>query len=146
MSRRRGSFGEFVIKTATFTRRNIRSNIASVASWKKPSRNLPAVNARSTRIWNWSLLPKRIIFLSFRLSKNRFLIFMEHTRISLFRTLAIKKSSLLLVGDYKRLDFFIARVRNNEIKSFVGRGLQDFSISRLKSKMPGGIQVPGEIL
>lgn len=34
--------------------------------------------------------------------------------------------------------------RFNEIKAFVERGLQDFSISRLKSKMPWGIEVPGD--
>ena len=40
-------------------------------------------------------------------------------------------------------DFIIPEFRFNEIKSFVERGLQDFSISRLKSKMPWGIEVPG---
>ena len=34
--------------------------------------------------------------------------------------------------------------RFNEIKAFVERGLQDFSISRLKTKMPWGIEVPGD--
>ncbi len=34
--------------------------------------------------------------------------------------------------------------RFNEIKAFVGRGLEDFSISRLKSKMSWGIDVPGD--
>ncbi|MFA6006675.1 MAG: methionine--tRNA ligase [Candidatus Paceibacterota bacterium] len=34
--------------------------------------------------------------------------------------------------------------RMNEIKAFVERGLQDFSISRLKAKMPWGIDVPGD--
>lgn len=34
--------------------------------------------------------------------------------------------------------------RLNEIKAFVSRGLQDFSISRLKSKLPWGIPVPGD--
>ncbi len=34
--------------------------------------------------------------------------------------------------------------RFNEIKSFVERGLEDFSISRLKTKMPWGISVPGD--
>ncbi len=34
--------------------------------------------------------------------------------------------------------------RFNEIKAFVGRGLEDFSISRLASKMPWGIPVPGD--
>jgi methionyl-tRNA synthetase len=40
-------------------------------------------------------------------------------------------------------DFVIPDFRFNEIKAFVERGLQDFSISRLKSKMPWGIEVPG---
>ena len=40
-------------------------------------------------------------------------------------------------------DFIIPEFRFNEIKAFVERGLQDFSISRLKSKMPWGIEVPG---
>jgi methionyl-tRNA synthetase len=34
--------------------------------------------------------------------------------------------------------------RFNEIKAFVDRGLQDFSISRMKTKMPWGIPVPGD--
>ncbi len=34
--------------------------------------------------------------------------------------------------------------RLNEIKSFVERGLEDFSISRLKEKMPWGIPVPDD--
>jgi methionyl-tRNA synthetase len=34
--------------------------------------------------------------------------------------------------------------RFNEIKAFIERGLDDFSISRLKSKMPWGIPVPGD--
>ncbi len=34
--------------------------------------------------------------------------------------------------------------RFNEIKSFVKSGLEDFSISRLKSKMPWGVPVPGD--
>jgi methionyl-tRNA synthetase len=41
-------------------------------------------------------------------------------------------------------EFVIPNHRLNEIKSFVDRGLQDFSISRLKSKMPWGIEVPGD--
>lgn len=40
-------------------------------------------------------------------------------------------------------DFIVPEFRFNEIRSFVERGLQDFSISRLKSKMPWGIEVPG---
>ena len=44
----------------------------------------------------------------------------------------------------KNPDFVIPNFRFNEIKSFVERGLQDFSISRLKSKMSWGIEVPGD--
>lgn len=40
--------------------------------------------------------------------------------------------------------FVIPDFRFNEIKAFVERGLEDFSISRLKSKMPWGIGVPGD--
>src|SRR3989344_69711 len=38
----------------------------------------------------------------------------------------------------KSADFVVPSFRLNEIKSFVERGLSDFSISRLKSKMPWG--------
>lgn len=41
-------------------------------------------------------------------------------------------------------DFVIPSHRFNEIKNFVAGGLQDFSISRLKSKMPNGVPVPGD--
>ena len=41
-------------------------------------------------------------------------------------------------------DFVVPDFRFNEIKSFVNGGLQDFSISRLKEKMPWGIPVPGD--
>ena len=41
-------------------------------------------------------------------------------------------------------DFVIPSFRFNEIRSFVLRGLEDFSISRLKSKMPWGVDVPGD--
>lgn len=43
-----------------------------------------------------------------------------------------------------RSDFVIPDFRQNEIKLFVEGGLQDFSISRLKSKMPWGVDVPGD--
>jgi methionyl-tRNA synthetase len=45
-----------------------------------------------------------------------------------------KKNPTLVVPDF----------RFNEIKSFVERGLEDFSISRLKSKMSWGILVPDD--
>jgi methionyl-tRNA synthetase len=45
-----------------------------------------------------------------------------------------KNRSALVIPDF----------RFNEIKAFVGRGLEDFSISRLASKMPWGISVPGD--
>jgi methionyl-tRNA synthetase len=41
-------------------------------------------------------------------------------------------------------EFVLPAYRLNEIKEFVKRGLQDFSISRLKSKMPWGVAVPGD--
>lgn len=41
-------------------------------------------------------------------------------------------------------DFVIPDFRFNEIKSFVERGLEDFSISRLKEKMPWGVPVPND--
>jgi methionyl-tRNA synthetase len=40
--------------------------------------------------------------------------------------------------------FVVPDFRYNEIKSFVERGLEDFSISRLKEKMSWGIPVPGD--
>jgi len=40
--------------------------------------------------------------------------------------------------------FVIPDFRFNEIKKFVSGGLEDFSISRVKSKMPWGIAVPGD--
>ncbi len=44
----------------------------------------------------------------------------------------------------KNLDFLLPQFRYQEIKNFVSSGLKDFSISRLKSKMPWGIDVPGD--
>jgi methionyl-tRNA synthetase len=44
----------------------------------------------------------------------------------------------------KNPNFVIPDFRFNEIKSFVSGGLEDFSISRLKAKMPWGIPVPGD--
>lgn len=43
-----------------------------------------------------------------------------------------------------RSDFVVPDFRLNEVRLFVERGLQDFSISRLKEKMPWGIDVPGD--
>jgi methionyl-tRNA synthetase len=44
----------------------------------------------------------------------------------------------------KNPDFVVPDFRFNEIKAFVKRGLDDFSVSRLKSKMPWGIEVPSD--
>lgn len=41
-------------------------------------------------------------------------------------------------------DLVLPESRMNEIKAFVSRGLQDFSISRLATKLPWGISVPGD--
>jgi len=43
-----------------------------------------------------------------------------------------------------RPDFVLPVSRCNEIKAFVLRGLEDFSVSRLASKMPWGVPVPGD--
>lgn len=50
----------------------------------------------------------------------------------------------LLAMYEKNPTFIIPEFRFNEMKEFVKRGLQDFSISRLKEKMPWGIPVPGD--
>jgi len=41
-------------------------------------------------------------------------------------------------------NFVVPEFRYHEMKNFVKSGLQDFSISRLKSKMPWGVPVPGD--
>ena len=41
-------------------------------------------------------------------------------------------------------EFVMPEKRLNEIRSFVENGLQDFSISRLKEKMPWGVSVPSD--
>lgn len=41
-------------------------------------------------------------------------------------------------------DFIVPQFRYNEMKAFVARGLEDFSISRLKEKMSWGVPVPGD--
>ncbi len=43
----------------------------------------------------------------------------------------------------KKPDFVLPKNRLKEIRNFVAGGLEDFSISRLKEKMPWGIEVPG---
>jgi len=50
----------------------------------------------------------------------------------------------LLAFYKKNPNFVVPDFRLNEIKNFVESGLQDFSISRLKEKMPWGIEVPGD--
>ena len=44
----------------------------------------------------------------------------------------------------KNPNFIVPDFRYHEMKNFVANGLQDFSISRLKAKMPWGIEVPGD--
>jgi len=44
----------------------------------------------------------------------------------------------------KNSDFVIPATRFNEIKEFTKRGLEDFSVSRLKEKMSWGIEVPND--
>lgn len=44
----------------------------------------------------------------------------------------------------QQTDFVVPDFRLKEIKEFVGAGLKDFSISRLKKKLPWGVEVPGD--
>lgn len=44
----------------------------------------------------------------------------------------------------KNRDFVVPQTKFNEIKTFVKNGLEDFSISRLKNKMPWGVDVPND--
>lgn len=44
----------------------------------------------------------------------------------------------------RRPDLVVPDFRFNEIRAFVARGLEDFSVSRLKAKMPWGVPVPGD--
>ncbi len=58
---------------------------------------------------------------------------------------AFSKFQKPLLEFYKKNpDFVVPTFRYNEVIAFVERGLQDFSISRLKSKMSWGIPVPGD--
>lgn len=41
-------------------------------------------------------------------------------------------------------EFVLPKKRLNEVRSFVEQGIEDFSVSRLKSKMPWGVKVPGD--
>jgi methionyl-tRNA synthetase len=59
-----------------------------------------------------------------------------------FRFSKYQKPLLDLYEKYP--DFVVPEFRFNEIKEFVKKGLQDFSISRLKAKMPWGVPVPGD--
>lgn len=50
-----------------------------------------------------------------------------------------------LLNLYKsRPDFVVPDIRQKEIVNFVKSGLKDFSISRLQSKLPWGVPVPGD--
>lgn len=51
---------------------------------------------------------------------------------------------LLALYDRTGHDFVVPKTRLHEIREFVSAGLKDFSISRLASKMPWGIPVPGD--
>lgn len=53
------------------------------------------------------------------------------------------QQKLLTMYD-NNLDFVVPQTRFNELKSFVKAGLEDFSISRVKKKMPWGVPVPND--
>ncbi len=54
----------------------------------------------------------------------------------------VQKALLAHMDKYS--DFVVPTHRQKEIRNFVEGGLQDFSISRLKEKMPWGVEVPGD--
>lgn len=58
-----------------------------------------------------------------------------------FRFSKYQKPLLELYGKYP--DFVLPEHRLREIRNFVATGLRDFSISRVRDKMPWGIPVPG---
>ncbi len=55
-----------------------------------------------------------------------------------------KYQDKLLAWYNTHAEFVVPKERFNEIKAFVSRGLEDFSVSRLKAKMPWGVPVPGD--
>lgn len=59
-----------------------------------------------------------------------------------FRFSKYQKALLKLYQD--KPDFVVPDFRLKEIRTFVKQGLKDFSISRLKSKLPWGVNVPGD--
>lgn len=59
-----------------------------------------------------------------------------------FRMSAFQKKLLDFYANNS--EFVTPDFRFNEVRAFVMRGLEDFSISRLKEKMPWGIPVPGD--
>ncbi len=59
-----------------------------------------------------------------------------------FRWSKYRDALLKMYAD--RPDFVVPHFRFNEIKAFIERGLEDFSISRLKEKMPWGVSVPDD--
>ncbi len=59
-----------------------------------------------------------------------------------FKFSAFQRQLLELYSSHPKL--VIPGSRLNEIRAFVERGLEDFSISRLKSKMPWGVHVPDD--
>ncbi|MDO8728776.1 MAG: methionine--tRNA ligase [bacterium] len=75
------------------------------------------------------------------LHPNLDIIFLEEENY-FFKFSAFEKP---LLDFYKNNpDFVIPNYRLNEIRVLIERGLEDFSISRLKEKMPWGIDVPGD--
>ena len=55
-----------------------------------------------------------------------------------------KYQQMLLDFYEKNSEFVVPGGKFNEIKEFTKKGLEDFSISRLKEKMPWGVDVPGD--
>jgi len=66
----------------------------------------------------------------------------QHEENYFFAFSKLEKELLKFYKEHQ--DFVIPDFRFTEIKNFVEKGLQDFSISRLKSKMSWGVPVPGD--
>ncbi len=74
----------------------------------------------------------------------------EHDRVpelideeNYFFKLSVFGDTLLAFYD-AHPDFVIPAYRLNELREFIKRGLKDFSISRMKTKLPWGVPVPGD--
>lgn len=74
---------------------------------------------------------------------NRDLVISEEENY-FFKFSKYQAQLLNLYSDVNQQPLVLPDFRQNEIRKFVEGGLHDFSVSRLKSKMPWGVEVPGD--